>query len=487
MGTLIRETLKWLGSKLLILLAIIGILVAANWVRTEWAEISKLERETSKLDHQIADKQKSVAELRAVMNELGDEARQAAERIKDLDAFAEAAHDVWEKANKHWDSCKKQVSPILPRWFDSADYAKERVASKASQAAWEAYEKAKDAANQAREAHKQSPWAVNQARIDAEQKQLDMLEREKKEMIEKTATTPGLRAYLAVREVFPDALWLLAGVILIPLVIKVVLYFIVAPFADKVVPIKIDLGASKVEAPQVLASGVSLDVVVGGADELLVHADYLQSSAKSAHKKTKWFLNHRLPFTSLASGMCLLTKIRAADGAIENLKISPTRDPLGELALIELSAGTAMVLYPRSLAAVVKRREEEIHIQSRWRLKSLHSWLTLQFRYLVFHGPCKVVVKGCRGVCVEKPVSGKPRLISQSATIGFSGNLEYSNTRSEVFISYLLGKDDLFNDLFGGDEGVFVYEEMPDIQRKTGLTGRGLEGITDAFLKAFGI
>jgi hypothetical protein len=41
--------------------------------------------------------------------------------------------------------------------------------------------------------------------------------------------------------------------------------------------------------------------------------------------------------------------------------------------------------------------------------------------------------------------------------------------------------------MFAGSSGIYVYEEMPDAHRKSGLTGRGIEGIVDDFLKVFGI
>jgi len=78
------------------------------------------------------------------------------------------------------------------------------------------------------------------------------------------------------------------------------------------------------------------------------------------------------------------------------------------------------------------------------------------------------------------------RLINQSATLGFSANLEYANTRCETFPSYLFGKEDLFNDRFSGPSGVYVYEEVPDLKRATGA-GRYFEGLTDAMLKLFGV
>ena len=94
-------------------------------------------------------------------------------------------------------------------------------------------------------------------------------------------------------------------------------------------------------------------------------------------------------------------------------------------------------------------------------------------------------MKGCRGIRIES--AGNGRLINQAATLGFSANLDYSNVRCETFVSYWTGKEDLFNDLFRGESGVYVYEETPDARRPGGLGGRPLEGFTDAVLKMFGI
>lgn len=43
------------------------------------------------------------------------------------------------------------------------------------------------------------------------------------------------------------------------------------------------------------------------------------------------------------------------------------------------------------------------------------------------------------------------------------------------------------NDMFSGENGFYVYEEMPHIGKKTGVTSRGLEGFTDSLCKVLGI
>ena len=150
-------------------------------------------------------------------------------------------------------------------------------------------------------------------------------------------------------------------------------------------------------------------------------------------------------------------------------------------------AGAAMVIQPRSLAGIVKPEGVPVAISRHWRLGSLHAWLTLQLRYLVFHGPCRPILKGCRGVRAEEPRPNQPRLINQAATLGFSANLEYKTVPCETFVPYLRGHEELFNDLFGGGPGSYVYEEMPSRGGRHGASGRGMEGFMDAVLKAFGI
>ena len=78
-------------------------------------------------------------------------------------------------------------------------------------------------------------------------------------------------------------------------------------------------------------------------------------------------------------------------------------------------------------------------------------------------------------------------MIRQSATIGWSANLGYKTIRCKTFMPYLRGEEELFTDMFLGQHGKFAYEKIPGWARRKGALSRGLEGVFDAFLKAFGI
>lgn len=229
------------------------------------------------------------------------------------------------------------------------------------------------------------------------------------------------------------------------------------------------------------ASSVSCRVTVDASKELLLHPEYRQSLPNDCEARTQWILNRAIPLSSLAAGLYALTRIRATTP--QTVVVSSTRDPLSEVSLITIPEGSAAMLLPRQIVGVLQTRGAPLRITRHWRF-GLHAWLTLQLRYLVFHGPVTLVVKGCRGVRVEPAEAG--RSLNPAATIGFSANLRYSSRRCETFWGYLTGQQPLLNDSFAGGNGCYVYQEMPD-QRRGGVFGRGLEGVFDAMLKPLGI
>lgn len=160
------------------------------------------------------------------------------------------------------------------------------------------------------------------------------------------------------------------------------------------------------------------------------------------------------------------------------------RDALAEVTIVTLPEGTACVLHPRALAAVAQPISRPLRVSTHWRLGSLNAWLTLQLRYVVFHGPARLVVKGGRGVRVERAETG--RIFGQDQLVGFTADLAYSVTRTETFWPYLLGREQLLKDRVEAGEGILIVEEAP-LSARTGELRRGLEGMIDAGMKVFGM
>ena len=295
-----------------------------------------------------------------------------------------------------------------------------------------------------------------------------------------------------VHDVFPKALTILVLALLSPLLVKGITYYLIAPIAARCRPIrllpdvsgKFSTATTAVggESGPTMPSRVTLPLSVDERSELLILPSNLQGMPLNAKSDTRWLLDWSMPLTSLIAGMYRLTRIRP--NSEERITVSSSSDPLAEFSLLDVPAGSALVLQPRCLVGVIQTRGKHLKVTRHWRFGKLAAWLTLQFRYIVFHGPAKLIVMGCRGVRVEPANSG--RTVNQASTLGFSANLDYSVARNETFWSYYFGERELFNDSWRGD-GCCVQSETSNREDHSGIFGRGLQGIVDTFLKIFGI
>lgn len=483
MGRLLSSVFHWIGGKAAVLVFILAVLLAGAWVGEESKKAAAQEGLRSVL---VAQRDGLRDQANALERTTGERTRQAqtavaavraalAQRMAALERAGTERQAVWE------DNRIARNIPMTEAWMRLRVLDAEIAAYQA------AVEQAK---------------RLNSARENALMGVGEEVERRKREIAALDSQIAGIDASLGqgtlarvkavVREQFPIALGILLSFILLPIGLKVVFYYVVAPWVARRAPIRLmPPGPGRIVSPSEGApdmrrgrmSAVSQSVVLREHEALLVLPEFLQSTSVHAPKKTRWLLDPAIPFASVLSGMYLLTEV--ASSGSEPVVLSATKDALLEVGIVNLSEGAAFVCQPRSLAGVIQDRRHPVRITRHWRIGSLQAWLTLQLRFLVFHGPGQLVLKGTRGIRIES--AGNGRLINQAATLGFSADLGYANMRCETFVSYWTGKEDLFNDLFTGGPGVYVYEEMPDLKRASGLTGRGLEGFGDALLKIFGI
>ncbi|WP_277667791.1 hypothetical protein [Novosphingobium lindaniclasticum] len=285
-----------------------------------------------------------------------------------------------------------------------------------------------------------------------------------------------------LRRLLMKALGAFLLILAMPYLIRLLFWTVLAPLAERRAAIRIAVPGGRGEpVPPTEPSKTSVAIRLTAEEELLVRQSYLQTTSHSGAKATQWLLDWRHPLASLVSGLSFLTRLR---GEGEVTTVSAVRDPFAEVAILTLPEGCSCVLQPRALAAVAQPLAKPLRITSHWRLGSLNAWLTLQLRYLVFHGPCRLVIKGGRGVRVEKAERG--RVFGQAQLVGFSADLAYSVTRTETFWPYFLGYEQLFKDKVEAGAGVLIVEEAP-MASLHGEVRHGLEGAFDVMTKALGI
>ncbi len=261
--------------------------------------------------------------------------------------------------------------------------------------------------------------------------------------------------------VLPTALWLLLGIILAPIGFKTFAYYGIAPLAALTTrKLCIRLQPSAFGKLNVLSPNNHLQqITLMKGEEFLFDPALFRGASDGAYQSTKYLLDWSMPITSIACGMYFLTLFRSEAGGTVTVGCDGAADGNSiRMTVLEIPQDSSLVLQPRCLAGIVQNTNLPIKITRHWRLLNLGSWLTLRFRYIVFHGPAKLVLKGKNGVEIDSSDAGIT--LNQGATLGFSANLDYSVSRCGTLFSFYNGKSALLNDRFSGP-GFYLHEVSP--------------------------
>jgi hypothetical protein len=244
---------------------------------------------------------------------------------------------------------------------------------------------------------------------------------------------------------------------------RVWLYFFMAPWIARGRPVRLQRAMAVL--PVVGDSTVAASVALRPGERLWIKEQFLQSSDEDLKRKSRYVLDWSIPFTCFATGLVELVEMNHAGETGEaRLTLSNQRDPHSEIAVVSLAEGASLVLRPSFLAGVVTANGQNLKIRRRWQLLRWQAWVTRQFRFFEFVGPCQLVIAGSRGVRVEQLLARDggvvaARRTNQDATMGFTPNLDYRPVRAETFWSYYRGMNPLFDDLFAG-QGIFLCQQV---------------------------
>ena len=270
---------------------------------------------------------------------------------------------------------------------------------------------------------------------------------------------------------------------------KIGMYFLVAPFVMRGRPVRL---AETLEAlPEVAESRVAVEISLRPGERLWVKEKFLQTSDEGLKRTTRYLLDWRIPLTCLATRLVELIELRhGGQRGEQRLTLSNQSDPHSELAVITLADGASLVLRPSFLAGVVTAENRRLQIRRRWQLFRWQAWVTLQFRFFEFVGPCQLVVAGSRGVRAERLTEREgnampARRTNQDATMGFTPNLDYRPVRAETFWSYYRGMNPLFDDLFAG-QGLFLCQQV-SASGDASKARRFWAGVWSGVMRVFGL
>ena len=466
MASIIASILSWLGSRVMIYLMILGVLLGIFVVTTvPPMVVAHHEAELERAIDELGQTKELVGELKKRADGISETIDAKNRQLRELNEQRESIERLWET-----------VKGLFNR--SEARKKKEAIAKKERELRNEVRELALDR-NQLRIEGGESEEEVKRKEFLRDEKEAQL--REIQEMRAKFDSL--MRNQL--RQIALVALGFLAVITLVPLVWKLGAFYILAPIAQRSKPIL--LGVERPDSPEISASSSNpaQRIMLADGEVLMTKADYLQGSMGDDEKRTKWLMDWRYPFSSIAAGLFMLTLIRNKGEAGGQVTLSSQQDATEELSVVDIPEGRWMVFRPHYLVAVTHPADLPPRIRSKWVFWKLHAWINLQFRYLMVCGPTKLVFSAQRGTQVEEVLPAFPgRRVNSRLTVAFSPHLNYSPMRAETFVSYLRKKSALFDDFFQGS-GIVIQQQVTGTKRNP--AARLWEGVFGAIGKVFGI
>jgi hypothetical protein len=282
-----------------------------------------------------------------------------------------------------------------------------------------------------------------------------------------------------------DALWILLVIVAVPFLWKLLAYYVLAPVVQNSNPIVLGQQDQAEGVIETTPSEPAQRLKMANGEVLLVRVDYLQGSMGEFHKSTKWLMDWRYPFSSMAAGLFILTRIKPVAETLGDVTLSTRDSATEELAVVDVPEGKALVFRPHFLVGLTHPEGHPPRIRTRWVFLKPHAWVNLQFRYLLIEGPTRLVFSAQRGIQVENVDSmATGRRVNSRLSVAFSPYLKYSPKRAETFVAYLWGKNALFDDYFQGS-GLVIQQQVVGGRRNVVM--RIWDGFFGAIGKVFGI
>ena len=367
MSKLVLLLIKWIVQRLAVLVLILAVLLVGVWIKSEWSKLSRTMEEIGRKERFMRSLEGELERLNGEIEKEAGPQREMLAKLASLDEAASTARDAAEMAKFRWDYWRGQVGwyqALMEQWkVAKRETAKAEYWARHGTAV--AAEKARDLYAETLKDSRIYQLLKDKNEVESASRQLAQLIGEEKEAVR---NDPKQRLVAAIRSQLPTALWILLGIILTPVLIKAFFYYVLAPLAQLLPPIRILPDSEAPAIPGPVPSAVSLAFEIGPDEEILVHPDFLQSSSLPARKRTQWFLNPRMPFSSIASGMFMLTRIQPEEDGTSKVMVSSQNDAFGEIGMLELPDGAAVVVQPRSLAGIIKRQGDRVFITRHWRL-----------------------------------------------------------------------------------------------------------------------
>ncbi|MBW8782362.1 MAG: hypothetical protein JF599_10815 [Verrucomicrobia bacterium] len=234
---------------------------------------------------------------------------------------------------------------------------------------------------------------------------------------------------------------------------KLFLYHGLAPVIVRGRPVRLAKHQDLVAEASVIEGA---EVALWPGERLLIKRRFFKTPSADCGlaRGVRLLLSWKIPFTCLICGLGGMIKLhnRSAGGG-RQVALGQPDGAETNFTLIDVPEDASMILRPGFLAGVITPANKSLAVRYHWPLFRWQTWVTREFRFLEFAGPCRLIVAGnIRPERLRAPLDqAAPALrIDQEVLVGFTPSLDYQPVRAAGFWRYYCDKTPLFARLLSG-------------------------------------
>ncbi len=222
-----------------------------------------------------------------------------------------------------------------------------------------------------------------------------------------------------------------------PLVISLVVYFVIARFAERVCPFYLPDTPQTPSGVTISPATPSLTVKISGREHFYLRPNWCRAKS-SITAATRFIWKKSAPLVSFAADLFELIDFSADGGSCGEFTVTPPVENL-MISEISLEENSSIILRPRHLIGV----SDGIRIRTIWDFSPVNI-ICGRIRQIQFCGKGRILIAGAWGI-EAGVVSGHPHVIEEEMIVAVSGDSGYAPFRSATWWHYFRKKSPLFN------------------------------------------
>ncbi|MDD7983683.1 AIM24 family protein [Lentisphaera marina] len=249
-------------------------------------------------------------------------------------------------------------------------------------------------------------------------------------------------------------------VLLAPLINRLFWYSLPGAWVEKRPPYLLDPDGISSEISFSCDSSKQLKIQLNEAEKICVKQNCYNSFDEDLERKNRFLWDPKAWLISYSAEMINMTDFHNPNPQEAQITlVAPKAED--DLCKISLNECHGLILKPGQIIAV----KGDVHLSTQWNFFSIHNWLRLVFRHIIFSGTGDIYLYLHGG---GDQIKGESLRIKEDHLVGYQTSCPVGLVRNENLWHYLLGKCNLFDYRFKSDKFILMQNQSsPTDNNKT--------------------